>query len=969
MRPRRLARWGLAALIAAAGCASGPPPTTAVRGGAAPAATAIPSPTPRSTAAAEPLPFDPAVTRGRLANGLTIYLRHNDEPRQRVELRLVVNAGSVLEDDDQLGLAHFIEHMAFNGTEHFPKRELVGYLESMGVRFGPDLNASTSFDETIYRLEVPTDDPTRIATALEVLADWAHAITFDPDEVDRERGVVIEEWREGRGARARIFDRQAPVLFAGSRYAERLPIGSEQGLASFTREALVRFYHDWYRPDLMAVVVVGDVDPGRARALIERAFGDIPGPRDPRPRPVYEVPDHERTLYAIATDSEATLTRVGLTRKLPRRPMGTVADYRRAIVERLYDGMLNERLVERTREPDPPFLLATSGVGSLVRSKDAYTLGAVVAEGELARGLEALATEAERVRRHGFAASELKREKAVLARAMEQWYRERDTQKSASLAAACVREYLSGEAEPGVVAEVELGTRLLPGITLEEVNALAVEWLAPHDRVITASAPAKEGLEPPSEAVISGVLERVSARQIAPYEDRVATTPLLAAEPEPGLILEESTIPELGVTQWRLANGVRVVLKPTDFKKDQIVFTAFSPGGTSLTADADYVAAMTAASLIIQSGVGDLDLTRLHKLLADKAVSVRPYISELEEGFKGAASPEDAELLFQLIYLYATAPRASEEAFASVKQRQLGLIENRLARPDTEFWDTTTRLLTQDHPRRRPWTTEMIDEMDLGRSFEIYQDRFADLSDFTFVFVGSFQLDDLRPLVRRYLATLPATGRREQWRDVGVSAPDGAIEETVSRGLEPRSEVAIVFTHDLDWNRRNRFTVGAMAAVLRIRLRERLREDEGGTYGVAVRASADRFPRSETRLGISFSCDPARVHELTDAVFRDIRALQEQGPSAATLTKVQEQQRRSREVQLRENSFWVGSLAWHLWHGEDPRQILDFDDLVDGLTPAAVREAAVRWIDLDRHVQVVLMPDRETTADEPSPVP
>ncbi len=909
------------------------------------------------------------MTRGRLASGLAYYLRHNEEPRRRVELRLVVNAGSVLEDDDQLGLAHFIEHMAFNGTEHFPKRELVSYLESMGVRFGPDLNASTSFDETIYRLEVPTDDPAEIATGLEVLADWAHAITFDPDEVDRERGVVIEEWREGRGARARIFDRQAPVLFAGSRYADRLPIGSERVLESFTREALVRFYHDWYRPDLMAVVVVGDVDPSRAKALIEHTFGDIPPPRDPRPRPVYEVPGHEGTLYAIATDAEATLTRVGLTRKLPRRPMRTVADYRRAIVERLYDGMLNERLVERTREPDPPFLVATSGVGGLVRSEDAYTLGAVVAEGGLARGLEALATEAERVRRHGFAASELQREKAVLERAMEQRYRERDTQKSASLAAACVREYLSGEAAPGIAAEVELGTRLLPGITLDEVNGLADDWPAADNRVITASAPAKEGLEPPSEAVISRVLEQVAARQIAPYEDRVATTPLLAAEPEPGVIVEESTIPELGVTQWRLGNGVRVVLKPTDFKKDEIVFTAFSPGGTSLTPDADHVPATTAASLIIQSGVGNLDLTRLHKLLADKAVSVQPYISELEEGFRGGASPEDAELLFQLVYLYATAPRASEEAFASVKQRRLGLIENRLARPDAEFWDTITRLLTQDHPRRRPWTAELVDEMDLERSYEIYRERFADLSDFTFVFVGTFQPDDLRPLVRRYLATLPATGRHEQWRDVGVRAPDGAVEETVRRGLEPRSEVAIVFTDDLDWSRQSRFAVGAMAAVLRIRLRELLREDDGGTYGVAVRASADRFPRPEMRLGISFSCDPARVDELTDAVYDDIRALQEQGPSATTVAKVQEQERRSREVRLRENSFWLGSLAWYLWHGEDPRQILEFGDLIDALTPAAVSEAARRWIDLDRHVQVVLLPDPEAAGGEPPPAP
>jgi zinc protease len=923
--------------------------------------TAAPATPPAPTAAADDssgtLPLDPAVSSGRLANGLTYYIRQHDEPRERAELRLVVNAGSILERDDQRGLAHFVEHMAFNGTENFAKQELVDYIETIGMRFGADLNAYTSFDETVYMLTVPTDDPELLATGVQILSEWAGRITFEGDEIDKERGVLVEEWRLGRGAQARIFDRQAPVVFHESRYAERLPIGKKEVLESAPYELLRSFYRDWYRPDLMAVVAVGDFDPGTVEELIRANFGGMPAATDPPSRTSYPVPDHDATLVTVVTDPEATNTLVRVLKKLPKTELISERDYRRSLVEGLYDAMLNRRLQERSREAEPPFIASFSGSGDLVRTKGSYNLIALVDEGGVERGLEALLTEAERVRRHGFTASELDREKAALLRAMEQAYRERDTVKSAAFASEYIRNFLDRESAPGIARELELANEQVPGITLDEVNALAERWLADSSRVITVSGPQKPGLTLPDERSIAATVAAVDGSEIPPYEDVVADRPLMAEAPPVTDITAESSIEELGVTEWRLANGIRVLLKPTDFKNDEVLFTAFSPGGTSLVSDEDFIAATTSDSLILEAGVADFDLTQLQKLLADKVVNVGPYISELEEGLSGGASPEDLETMFQLVTLYFNQPRKSEQAFASVTQKYRSLIENRLARPEAVFADTVTRLITQNHYRRRPWSPELLEEMDLDASYRIYRDRFADASDFTFIFVGNFNVEEVRPLVQRYLGSLPSIGRGESWRDIGVRAPEGVVEEAVVKGIEPKSQVTIIFPSDFEWSRENRYHVGSMADVLRIRLRELIREDESGTYGVSVRASTTRIPRSTAQLAISFGCDPERVDELKALVYEEIRQLQAVGPDPEHVAKVQQQDRRARELQLRENGFWLASLEASLWNEEDPRLILEFDSLVDWLTPESIRAAAARWVHLDRRVEVVLRPE------------
>jgi zinc protease len=905
------------------------------------------------------LPLEPSIRAGSFDNGLSYFIRPHGEPKARAELRLVVDVGSVLEDEDQLGVAHFLEHMCFNGTENFAKQEIVEYLESIGLRFGPDLNAYTSFDETVYMLQIPTDDPEIVETAFEILGEWAHRVSLEGEEIEKERGVVIEEWRSGRGAQARVFDAQAPTLFKDSRYADRLPIADQSSLESISHEAMRRFYREWYRPDLMAVVAVGDFDVDRIEALIEANFQGIQAATDRRPRENFTVPGHDETLYAIATDPELTMTRVGILQKLPPEEQGSEEDYRRNLVHGLYNVMFNQRLNERTRETDAPFLFAFSGTGGYVREMGAYSLGAVVNEGGEERGLEALMTEVERVRRYGFTESELERARSTFIRSMEQTYRERDKVKSGALADELVRHFLVDESAPGIEAELELTRKHVPGITLEEVNQLAGQWLTQANRVVTASSPSKEDLEPPSENVISAILERVSAAGVSPYEDRVADRPLMAAAPPAAEIVASSSIEELGVEEWRLSNGIRVVLKPTDFKNDEILFTAFSPGGHSLVSDADYIPALTAESVMLFGGIGDFDLTELQKLLADKVVGVRPYIAELEEGVGGSASPEDIELMFQLIHLYLTAPRAEAEAFTIVKQKYQGLIENRLAQPEAVYTDTITKIMSQDHLRRRPWDPELLEQMNLDSSYRVYRDRFADTSDFTFVFVGNFNSAELRPLVASYLGSLPATDREESWRDVGVRAPEGVIEETVYRGIEAKSRVSIYFSNAFEWSRQNRFDLSAVAGVLRIRLREVLREDEGGTYGVSVGASTQRIPIASSSFRISFGCDPERVDELAGLVYDEILALQANGPRPSDVAKVQEQERRRRELQLRENGFWLGALESYLWHEQDPREILSYLELVDGLTAEAIQASAKRWIDFDRRVEVVLKPEQQ----------
>jgi zinc protease len=906
----------------------------------------------------ERLPTDPAVTVGALPNGIRYYIRVNRRPERRAELRLVVNAGSVLEDDDQRGLAHFVEHMAFNGTEHFPQQELVDYLETVGMRFGPDINAFTSFDETVYTLQVPTDSAVILRTGFRILGDWAHRQTFDPAEVEKERGVLIEEWRSGRGAEARIVDKQVPVLFKGSRYAERMPIGTRASLQSATRESLVRFYRDWYRPDLMAVVAVGDFDSEWVEELIRSHFAHIAPVSAPRARTVFPVPDHNETLFAIATDPEVTTTDVQVYYKQPLREFQTVGSYRQRIVERLYNSMLNARLFELTQDADPPFLFASSGQGRFIRAKEVYTLGASVPDTGVERGIAALLTEAERVARHGFVLSEMERHKVQLLRRMERAYAEREKTNSASYAFDYQDAFLLGDPIPGTALEHELTQRFVPDIGVEEVNRLAREWLDDRNRVILVSAPDRADVSVPGEGRLLRVFAAVLEQEIGPYTDDASSAPLVEIEPTAGVIVANQEINEVGITVWQLSNGVRVILKPTDFKDDEVLFAASSPGGTSLADDADFVAALTAASVVGNGGAGALSLVDLQKKLAGKAVRVGPTIGPLYEGFSGAASPADLETLFQLIYLYATAPRRDAAAFASFKKRLQALLANRDADPMAAFQDTLTAVLSQHHFRSRPSTPQLYEEMDLDKSLAFYRDRFADFGDFTFVFVGAFSVDRVRPLVQTYLGGLSSLGRGESYRDVGIRPPTGIIERVVRRGVEPRSQTQIVFSGPLVYRREVDHLLDTAAEVLQIRLRERLREDLGGTYDVRVVGTAEREPAGSYSFRIGFGAAPDRLEELVVVVFDEIRTLGEGAGPIDELPRVREMQRRSRETNIKVNGYWLSRIIEWERSARDLRTVLDADHLVESVTDQMIRDAVRQYVRSDNYVRVSLYPER-----------
>ena len=943
-------------LLLAAACAS-IRTATVVGNQAVEIAPAEPSPEPAVAPLDAEIPPDPKIRLGRFDNGLRYYIRVNHRPEQRAELRLFVNAGSVLEDDDQQGLAHFVEHMAFNGTRHFEKHELIDYLESIGTRFGADLNAYTSFDETGYLLKVPADDPEILARGFQILADWAHGVTFEDEEIDKERGVLVEEWRLGRGAQARVFDQQLPVLLYGSRYARRLPIGRREVIEGAPYEALRRFYRDWYRPDLMAVVAVGDFDPDRIEELIRERFHHIPAAEEPPQRPAFEVPTHRETLFSRVTDPELTRTDVAVHYKHPPQPEGSYGDYRRSLVQALYHDMLNQRLGELAREVDPPFLYGSSGMGAFARTVTFYSLQAGVREGGVKRGLEALLREVERVDRHGFTESEIERSKIRIVRDYEQAYRERDKLESASLAAEYGRHFLEQEPIPGIEVELALVERFLPTIELAEVNQLARQWITDENRVIVVSGPEKQDLPLPEEPELLAVFEAVAASEIEPFADRTLDAPLLPEVPAPGEVAEETVIAELGVTEWRLGNGVRVVLKPTDFKNDEVLLGAFSPGGHSLVDDELHTSAIFATAILAESGLGEFDRIELGKALSGKVAGAHPYITELEEGMRGGASPQDLETMFQLIYLSFSAPRLEQRAFDSFISRMKNLMANRDSRPQTVYQDKLTEVMTQGHWRRRPISAELLREVDPEAALQIYRDRFADASDFTFVLVGNFEPAVLRPLVETYLGGLPSTGRRESWRDVGVRPPEGVVEFEVKKGLEPQSQVDLLFSGPVEWSRERAHEIASLAQVLQIRLREVLREDLGGTYGARVAGTLSWRPAGRYQFSIGFGCAPEEVETLVEAVFQEVESIRENGIEQTYVTKIREIQRRQRETDLEENRFWLQGLEGYYSRGLDPRLLLAYDELVESSTSLSLQAAARRYLTPERYVLGVLHPE------------
>jgi zinc protease len=920
--------------------------------GQQPAAAAAPSLT-------QSMPVDPAITQGQLANGLRYYVRANKKPENRAELRLVIKAGSILEDDDQRGLAHFVEHMAFNGTEHFPKQQVVSFLESLGMRFGADVNAYTSFDETVYMLTVPTDKPETMDRALLILEDWAKGVSFDPVEVDKERGVVMEEWRLRRGANARMQDKVFPIWLQGSRYPDRLPIGTTGSIQGFKPERLKKFYTDWYRPDLMAVVAVGDFDKASVETLIKSHFAAIPSSAAARPRQAFDIPDHPATKFAITADKEMPMTTIEIDTLLPSRPEGTVGAYRQQMVDRLFTGMLSARFAEMAQKPDAPFVQAFTGRGPfLSRSKDNASLAALVKEDGVTRGLEALVSEAERVTRYGFTATELDRQKVNMLRNYERLQAERDTRVSASRADEYIRNFLQQETLPSADDEYALHKSLLPTIALDEVNRLAKDWFPDRNRIVILTAPEKAGLVLPDEATLAKVIRDAEEKELKPYVDTAASAALLDAAPAGGTVTKTSTREAAGLTEWELSNGVKVVLKPTTFKEDEILFTASSPGGTSLASDQDYVAASTAAQLVAAGGVGKLNASDYRKVMTGKIASANAYISELQEGLNGSSSRKDLETLFQLVYLRFTQPRADAAAVAAQAQQMKTMLANQTANPGYVFADALNTALYQNHPRRRMQSAATVDEWNLDKSMAFYKERFADASDFTFVFVGSFDVASMKPLVEKYLGSLPSTRRSETWKDVGAKTATGVIEKTVEKGLEPKSQAAIVFSGPFEWNQTQRIAIRAMSEILQTRLLELIREELGGTYSINAGASYTRDPRPEYSIRIQFGSDPQRTEELVARVLKEIDAFKANGPTEKQVADEKQALLRDFEANTKQNGYLVQQISLKYQYKEDPATLWEIPQYYEKLDAALIQQAARTYLNPSNRIRVTLMPEK-----------
>ena len=925
-----------------------------------PGATQSPTAVPlaQRLALTDAMPMDAQIRTGTLPNGLRYYVRRNVRPENRAELRLGVNAGSLVEDDDQRGAAHFVEHMAFNGTRSFPRNELVRFMQSLGMSLGADVNASTSFDQTIYTLRLPAENPAILSRALQVLADWTHLVSFDDAEIDRERGVIVEEWRLRRGAAARLSDAVMPTLLQGSRYADRLPIGSPESIQRVSHDRLRQFYADWYRPDLMSVVAVGDFDAANVEAMIRTRFAAIPSRQNPRPRPEYAVPRQAGTRYVVVTDKEVPTARIEMTTLLPSRDPRSVGSYRQQAVDRLFAAMLSARLVELTEAATSPMLAASAGRRAfLARSVDAASLTAVVRDGGVIGGLESLLTEAARVSRFGFTAPELDRQKQALLRSYERLVAERASE-SASLADEYLRNFFVNEALPGVDLEYALHQRFVPEITLADVNSLAGDWFNGQHRVIAVTMPDKPGVAVPTEASLAAAVTTTASRPVSAYVAPTTTGALLATPPAAGRVVRTTPIAGAGVTEWQLSNGVRVVVKPTTFKADEVLFRAVSAGGSSLAPDDGFVPAAVAAQAVGVGGVGTHSEADLRRLLTGKAVTVVPFLSLYEHGLSGGASPKDLETLFQLIYMRFTQPRMDRNAFGVLASQARTLASTQGTTPDNVFQTTLAAILSQNHPRTQPMTPAVIDKWDLDKSLAFYKSRFADASGFTFVFVGSIDPVQLRPLAERYLGSLPSQGRRESWRDVGVRGPRGVVERQVKKGLEPKARVRVVFTGPVTYSMANLAAMRAMTLVVEGQLRTVLREMLGGTYNVTTTMNVARIPEPGYSIAIDFTSDPQRTEELVGRVFQIIAAIKTRRMPDAGVIELRNLMTREFDTNSKLNAYLLAQISARYQYGENPAELFEAPKVFQSIDAAAIQAAATQYLDTRNYVRVTLLPEK-----------
>lgn len=906
---------------------------------------------------AAPLPFDDAVTRGTLPNGLTYIIRANDRPEKRADLRLVVKAGSVDEDDDQRGLAHFVEHMLFNGTEKYEGNEIVAYLESIGARFGADLNAYTTFDETVYMLHIPTDKPGLLDEGFTVLSQFAAHATMDADEIEKERGVVLDEWRRRLGAGKRVFDKQIPVLLKGSRYAERLTIGLPEVIEKGDPEAIRRFYRDWYRPDRMAVIAVGDFDAAEVEARIRETFGAIPAAEQPREQTEWDVPADPDTLFALEDDPELRSTSVTLSRKrTPDAPETTIGAYREDLAAMLAGRMFSQRLSDLARSSDPPFFAAWRSGQSFGEKGETADLDVQVPDGGEARGLEAVLVEEKRVMRHGFTESELARARTSAIANIEAAWAEREKTDSGSYVGEYTRHFLEGEPVPGIDAERTIWHELIPDIDAAECLAAFARTRGDGGVVVLASRPTRDELAGAGDLL--AVLRSVASRDTEPYVDVVADGPLLAHPLPPGKVTERRTLEDIGVTDLYLSNGIRVLVKPTDFRDDTILFNLVALGGLSMADDDLLPSAASAARIVSESGFGGHSPPELSRMLAGKVASASPYFADRRHGVSGSATVADFPTALELAVVEMTEPDLDEGAFARYIDQLRARLAHRDADPGVRYGDRLTGINTRDNPRTRPMTVDRLGEIDAEKAFAFYRDAFANAADFTMFIAGNVDIDALVPELERTIGSLPRLDRKGlRWVDRKVLFPEGITRETVYAGSEPRASTTItIASYDGDdpfeWHR-----MRTAAAMLERRLLERLREDRGATYGVGVGYDWSMIGPARGVIRVQYGSDPSDAEALGEVVFDTIREFRADGPTEEELATEKEIQRRELESSMERNGYWLGSL-FALWVTDRPLAEIGIrTKRIEDLSVDGIHRAFRQHFDLERYTWVDWRPE------------
>ena len=906
------------------------------------------------------LTIDPSVRKGVLENGITYYIRHNEEPKERASFYIMQNVGALLEEDNQNGLAHFLEHMAFNGTEHFPGKGIINTLQKNGVEFGRNLNAYTSFDETVYNIsEVPTTTDGLMDTCLLILHDWCNYLLLTDEEIDAERGVITEEWRTRRTASRRMFNEKMHLMMKDSKYTERDVIGSLDVIKNHDYATLRQFYHDWYRTDLQAIAVVGDFDVDSMEAKIKELFAPIPAVENPLERYYVTIPFKEAPIFGVVTDKEATRTSVNVTFKHEQTPKAErgLAYYRLNIMRSLYEQMFSDRIKEIMQQEAPPFVSAYSAYAEYVNNLDLYYIETGAKKNEEDKALEAIMTENERVKRFGFTEGELERAKLNYLTSIESAYKQRDKISNDNFAREYARNFIDNEPIPGIEQELELVTAELPSISLKEINTLADAWISYEHMVVIVSGPEAEDVKHLTEEEAFGIIEQVRKAEIAPYEDKVSGASLLKEKPKGSKLIGTKGLPILKAEEWTLKNGTRIVYRFSDIEKDRLYVSAISKGGTSLYNIADLPSAEM-AGITAEFGLSDYDPTTLQKMLAGKTVSISPNINTLNEGLSGFSSPQDAETLFQLLYMTFVQPRFDSTIYKSKLQQYKTYIENKKNDPRSIISDKTALITTGNNPRTILFNDDFIAKISLEKIEKIYRERFSDGDDFVFFVTGNMTKEEIMPLVETYIGGIPVKRGSEDWVDNGVEMPDGQLKEAIKIDMEtPKSTVLIKYADaPLSYTPENILYAKLLSDILDLRYTEKIREEEGGTYGVGVRCGVSQYPSNTASLSINFDCDPEKAHKLVPIIYAQLELIAKNGPTAEDLNKVVVASQKNRAQSFEQNKFWIGAMKAYYWNGLDVVSPSYHEDIIAKITPKDIQNFATELLKQSDMVELVFSP-------------